>query len=190
MGLKEEVMNLGKKITTLIKSTVRSTLTGSHKRRRDDTGGDDYEEQLEALQENLADVEAKEREVANLLKKAKQEAEEAAQAGKHEEAQAKEMQAIKLEAHLNSQSTQAVALTEKLKQVEEGLAAQQDAEAKRAAAEEATKQAAEQAATIGGDIQSQSSPTASTTDDKNSTTDDTTSNGDGDLDARKSRLGG
>jgi Fic family protein len=174
-------MDIGHKISTLIKATLRRGLSPSRKERKDTSG--DPKKQLEALRRDLARVEAKERQIAELLKAAQAKAQTAMENDDREEVMAQNRLAIELETHLQNESTQAVTLTEKLKKLEEKLTAQEEADRQgKASTEEVTAQTA----AVGGDRQSKSATTiSSSSSEKTSSSDD-----DSELTARKSRLSG
>ncbi|MFQ5578337.1 MAG: hypothetical protein ACE5G8_15250, partial [Anaerolineae bacterium] len=145
-------MNIGRKLTTLIKATLRGSLSGGRKQRPSHSG--DPQAQLEALRQNLAQVEARERQVADLLKAAQAKAQDAAAGGNRREAAAQQHLAAELETHLQHQSTQAVTLTEKLQALETTLAAQAD-EGRRQTGD---IQPAAQSAAVGGNAPAQADP--------------------------------
>ena len=170
-------MNLGKKFTTLINATLRGGLP--RRRKRHGRAADTPEAQLKAIREALAQVEAKEQEVVARLKEAQAKAAAAAESGKHSEATAQQRLARELEAHLQTQSTEAIALTQKLAAIEEHLAKeQQQAQTKIAAAQETLTKA------VGGETQNsaESSPAPVENELPPANNDD--------LSARKSRLSG
>ncbi|RME51696.1 MAG: hypothetical protein D6796_00360, partial [Caldilineae bacterium] len=141
-------MDIGRKLTTLLRATVRSAFTPS--RRKGGRGGD-AESQVEAARRALAEVEAREQQIAALLKGARAKMEAAQAAGNHAEVQAQQRLIAELEAHLRTQSTDAVRLSERLKALEEALAEKQAAERRRRAAEAAAETAGSRSAAVGGE---------------------------------------
>ena len=111
-------MNLGKKLTTLLKAAIRGPRPVKQK---DASYDDDPATHLESLRQAMSDVEKKERQVAALLKAAKTKAKLAEERGNHSEVSAQNRLIAELETHLERQSTQAVALTQKLQQAEAAL---------------------------------------------------------------------
>ena len=109
-------MNLGKKLTTLLKAAIR----GPRATKQEDVS-DDPATRLESLRQAMSDVEAKERQVATLLKAAKTKAKLAEERGNQSEISAQNRLIAELETHLERQSTQAISLTEKLQQAEAAL---------------------------------------------------------------------
>lgn len=148
-------MNFGRKLSTLIRATVRGAIPSfSHPKTS--------AEKLVQLRRDLAAMEAKERELAELLKKTRREAQSAAEAGDIAAAQTKERLAAKLEAQLDAQSVRAITLSENVGLLEKAL--------KQSAAETPAPDAPSAPAE-----ESESPPPAA---------------GDDDLSARKSRLSG
>jgi len=115
-------MGFGKKLVTLINATLRGGVPRFRKHDRSPSG--DPESQLKAIQAALTEVEAKEQEVAERLKATQTKIDAAVVEGNREEAMAQRRLAHELEAHLQTQSTEAVRLSEKLAVIE----AQLDAE--------------------------------------------------------------
>ncbi len=111
-------MDLGKKLTTLLKATIRGPRPAKQKGASYD---DDPTTRLESLRKAMSDVEAKERQVANLLKAAKTKAKLAEESGNQSEVSAQNRLIAELETHLERQSAQAVSLTQKLQQAEAAL---------------------------------------------------------------------
>ena len=108
-------MRLAGKMTTLIKATLRMPTRLFSKPK-------DAESRLKTLEKELADIEAKEREIANLLKETRAKAADADTAGDATEADAQTRLAQKLETQLDTQSVQAITLSEKLKMLSQSLA--------------------------------------------------------------------
>ncbi len=108
-------MDLGKKLTTLLKAAIRGPRAAKQKGASYD---DDPATRLESLRQAMSDVEAKERQVADLLKAAKTKAKLAEENGNHSEVSAQNRLIAELETHLERQSAQAISLTEKLQQAE------------------------------------------------------------------------
>lgn len=108
-------MRLAGKMTTLIKATLRMPTRFFSKPA-------DAESRLKRLEKELADIEAKERELANLLKATHAKAADADALGDTTEADAQTRLAQKLETQLDSQSMQAITLSEKLKTFSQSLA--------------------------------------------------------------------
>jgi predicted RNase H-like nuclease (RuvC/YqgF family) len=111
-------MNLGKKLTTLLKAAIRGPRAAKQKGASYD---DDPATQLESLRQAMSDVETKERQVADLLKAAKTKAKLAEERGNHSEVSAQNRLIAELETHLERQSAQAIALDNKLQQAEAAL---------------------------------------------------------------------
>lgn len=158
-------MKFGKKLSTLINATLRFGLSRSKRKLGSDSGNP--ESNLDTLRRHLADVEAKERELAGLLKVTHAKAKLARDEGRVVDADAQQRLTTELEAHLETQSTQAIALSKKLKAMKESLEMQNKAAQQAAAGNPAS--ATDSAIDAGP-----STPPAAT--------DDT------DLSARKSRL--
>ncbi len=111
---KGEAMSFTKKLTTLIRATVRGAIPSfSHPKTS--------AEKLAQLRRDLAAMEAKERELAELLKKTRREAQTAAEAGDIASAQTKNRLAAKLEAQLDAQSVRAITLSENVNLLEKAL---------------------------------------------------------------------
>lgn len=113
-------MNLADKLKTLLSARLRSASPFKGQRRHpppEDPGG-----QLAAIRQALAEVEAKEQAVADHLRAAETKAAEAAAEGDRETARAQQRLANELQAHLETQSTQAIKLQEKLAALETKLA--------------------------------------------------------------------
>lgn len=179
-------MNFGKKLSTLIKATLRSGLSPSARGTVNQPG--DPKAQVKRLQKDLAAVEAKERQVADLLKAAQAKAQSAADSGDLEKAAAQDRLIAELESHLTNQATQTERLTEKLRGMEADLTAQdEELERRRQAAEAAAQQQPAKSMAVGEDSTSPPSepPPATETPPESSNSD-----GDPDLSARKSRLSG
>lgn len=172
-------MNLGKKLTTLINAALRSGLPRGGKSH--DRAFDNPEEQLKAIREALAQVEAKEREVAARLKETQARATAAAESDNRSEAMAQQRLARELEAHLQTQSTEAITLSRKLAAIEERLAeASEHSQDKIAAAQETITKAK----TVGGKTETHTEEGPSTVEDEPPASEDD------ELTARKSRLSG
>ncbi len=122
-------MNFSKKLSTLINATVRYGLSMPKRKLRRPKA--DPESDLDTLRRQLAEVEAKEREVADLLKVAQTETQSAREEGRATEAAARQRLVAELEAHLDTRSTQAIALSKKLKALQAAV------ETQRMAAEQA-----------------------------------------------------
>jgi hypothetical protein len=175
-------MDLIEKINTLLNATIQAKLP-HHERR---SALDQLEqEQLAAIRQALAQVEAREQEMADRLKSEQTMAEEAAQRGDQAEQQVHVRRAAELEHYLREESIQAINLEEKLAALEQKLALAKEAvekEAQKAAKrdEEATKVLAQ-----GGEATktSATNPTPPKTTVKPEFADD-----DSELAARKSRL--
>ena len=112
-------MGLGKKLSTLINATLRGGFSGRRRRYRPAKG--DPQAQLQAIQEALAEVEVKERQMADRLQETRANLEAAIDRGDREEAASQRRLAATLEAQLKTQSTEAVHLAEKLSVVEASL---------------------------------------------------------------------
>lgn len=153
-----DTMNFTKKLSTLIRATVRGAMP-SFSRPKPAT------EQLKQLRSDLAAMESKERELAELLKETRREAQSAAESGDIAAAHTKERLAAKLEAQLDVQSARAITLSENMAVLEKAL--QQPADKKSASA-----------------------PTAATPDRAESGSPPPAAARDDDLSARKSRLSG
>lgn len=108
-------MRLAGKMATLIKATLRipPRLFSRPK---------NTESHLKSLEKELADIEAKEQTLANLLKVTHTKAKEATAAGNATEADAQSRLAQKLETQLDSQSVQAITLSEKVQTLSQALA--------------------------------------------------------------------
>lgn len=134
-------MDLMEKINTLLNAAVNAKLP--HRERR--SALEQLEqEQLAAIRQALAEVELRERNMAERLKTEQAKAVEAAQSGDQAEQRAHEKRAAELEYYLRNESTQAINLEEKLAALEEKLALAKEAvekEARKAKArdEEASK---------------------------------------------------
>lgn len=161
-------MNLGDKLRTLLSARLRSASPLKGKRRHPPPA--DPGDQLAAIRQALAEVEAKEQAVADQLRATEATATEAAAKGNREAEREQQRLANELKAHLETQSTQAIKLQEKLAALEEKLAQTR---------QEAQQRLAVSSTTVGETSQSGSAPgvTAETGDDE-----------DADLTARKSRL--
>jgi len=171
-------MNLGKKLATLLNAAIRGSNPAAKAK---GISSEDPKTQLESLRQAMSDVEAKERQVAKLLEAAKVKARDAEESGSYKETAAQNRLVAELEAQLDSQSTQAISLTERLQQVEASLDAQQKEAKARAAAEEKSIRAAE----AEGNEQTQSLAIPQKSTDQPTSDDDNP-----DLNARKSRLSG
>ena len=107
-------MSFAKKLSTLIRATVHSALPTFS---RPKTSA----EKLAQLRRDLAAMEAKERELAELLKKTRREAQAAAESGDIAAARTKERLAAKLESQLDAQSVRAITLSENVDLLEKAL---------------------------------------------------------------------
>ncbi len=107
-------MRLAGKMATLIKATLRMPTHLFSK-------PEDAQARLNTLEKELADIEAKERELANLLKATRAKAAEANSAGDTTKADAQTRLAQKLETQLDTQSVQAIMLSEKVKTLSQAL---------------------------------------------------------------------
>ena len=107
-------MRLAGKMATLIKATMRipARLLSRPK---------DARARLNALEKELADIEAKEQELAELFKTAQAKAEHASNMGNIAEADALTQVARKLETQLDSQSVQAIMVSENVKVLSQAL---------------------------------------------------------------------
>ncbi len=122
-------MNLLEKIELLINATTRSKLP----RRRRHSVLDEHEEKLLAeSRQAVAEVEAKERGLAERIKVERDQAEVAAQQGDRANERAHRRRAAEVERHLEQESIQAIDLEEKLAALEEKLAQAQEAVDKKA----------------------------------------------------------
>lgn len=134
-------MDLMEKINTLLNAAVNAKLP--HRERR--SALEQLEqEQLAAIRQALAEVELRERNMAERLKTEQAKVVEAAQSGDQAEQRTHEKRAAELEYYLRNESTQAINLEEKLAALEEKLALAKEAvekEARKAKArdEEASK---------------------------------------------------
>ncbi len=134
-------MDLMTKINTLINATVRSGLSPRERR----SALDELErEQLEAIRRALAEVNAREQEMAGRVQAEQSQAEAAAQRGDLTEQRTHERRMAEIERHLNTEMTQAINLEAQLAALEEKLALAKEAvekEAQKAAVrdEEASK---------------------------------------------------
>jgi chromosome segregation ATPase len=173
-------MHLGKKLSTLINATLRGGLPRG--RRRFSATPGDPEAQLETVRRALADVEAKERAVADRLQETQDRLNEAIEQGDEAEVSAQRRLARELESHLQTQSTEALRLSEKLAVIEDRLAE----ELKRTTQKLADAQESVAQAAAGG--QEITSSAASQPLSQDDTAEDTASDDDDDLAARKSRL--
>lgn len=111
-------MGLGKKLVTLINATIRG---GLPQRRQHRVNQNDPTGQLETVRQALAAVELQERAVAEKLKETQANVEEALTQGNSEVVAAQRKLAQKLETQLQTQSTEAIALSEKLAAIEQAL---------------------------------------------------------------------
>ena len=166
-------MSLGKKLATLINATLRG---GLPQRQRFRINEDDPDGQLKAIREALAAVEIQERAVAEKLKETETKLETALDEGDRDEVVNQRRLARELEAQLQTQSTEAITLSEKLAAIEAVLTEQraeveQDIQENQAQLDQQT-----QLDQIKGNQPSEDI--------------DNTNNNDEDLDARKSRLSG
>jgi len=107
-------MNFTKKLSTLIQATVHGAMPSFSRPKP-------TAEKLVQLRRELETVDAKERELAELLKKTRREAQSAAEAGDIAAAQTKERLAAKLETRLDTQSVQAITLSENVSLLEKVL---------------------------------------------------------------------
>lgn len=122
-------MDLMEKINTLLSAAVNAKLP--HRERR--SALEQLEqEQLAAIRQALAEVELRERNMAERLKTEQVQAEEAAQRGDQTEQQAHQKRATELEYYLRHESLQAINLEEKLTALEEKLALAKEAVEKEA----------------------------------------------------------
>jgi hypothetical protein len=122
-------MDLMEKINTLLNAAVNAKLP--HRERR--SALEQLEqEQLAAIRQALAEVELRERNMAERLKTEQSKAVEAAQSGDQVEQRAHEKRAAELEYYLRNESTQAINLEEKLAALEEKLALAKEAVEKEA----------------------------------------------------------
>jgi hypothetical protein len=134
-------MDLMDKINTLFSAAVNAKLP--HRERR--SALEQLEqEQLAAIRQALAEVELRERNMAERLKTEQIQVQEAAQRGDQLEQRAHEKRAAELDYYLRNESLQAIDLEEKLSALEEKLALAKEAvekEARKAKAidEEASK---------------------------------------------------
>lgn len=108
-------MRFAGKMATLIKATLRMPTHLFSK-------PEDAQARLTALEKELADIEAKEQSLANLLKATQAKAKEADAAGDTTEADAQMRLAQKLETQLDTQSVQAITLSENVKVLSQALA--------------------------------------------------------------------
>ncbi len=173
-------MSLGKKLSTLINAALRGGLPRRRKRRR--VASDDAEAQLKAIREALAEVEIKERQVAEQLKAARAKTKAAAESGTREEEVAQRRMADELETHLETQSTEATRLAQKLTEIENQLAEKREqVEDNIATAQEVITRSQ----ITGGKTEEHSEEVSVVGDEEITTADD-----EDDLAARKSRLSG
>ena len=122
-------MDILKKLETLLNATTRARLP----RRQRRSALDEFEqEQLSAIRQALAEVESRERDMAERLKTEQTQAAEAEQRGDRAEQRAHEQRAAELERHLQNESIQAINLEEKLAALEENLALAKEAVEKQA----------------------------------------------------------
>ena len=172
-------MGLAKKLATLINATIRG---GLPQRRRHRIDADDPHGQLEAIRQALAEVERQEQIVADKLKETQLNVENAIAAGDQETVTAQRNLARKLETQLESQSTEAITLSEKLAVIEQTIAEQrQEATSTIADADHVLNPANESLADSNPEPTHNQSAKSTTT----ATTDD-----DAELADRKSRLSG
>ncbi len=155
-------MDIGKKLTTLIKAAVH---VGDPLRQKKYAA--DPNAQLQLLRKSLADVEKQERKLADMLKVARTKAQLAAEQGDQTQAKAEQRLVAELKAQLDVQSVRAITLTEKLTALEAHLTPKKDPTPRRSDAAIAADATPTR--------QSTSSPPASRDEDS-------------DLTARKSRL--
>ena len=174
-------MSFGKKLSTLINATLRGGFPRRRKRRR--AASDDAEAQLKAIREALAEVEVKERQVAEQLKAARAKTKAATESGNRAEEVAQRRMADELETHLETQSIEATHLAEKLTEIENRLAEEREqVEDNIATAQEVITRSQ----VTGGETEERGEEVPVIGDEETPTTDD---DGDGDdLAARKSRL--
>lgn len=122
-------MDLMEKFNTLLNAAVSARLP--HRERR--SALEQLEqEQLTEIRQALAEVELRERNMAERLKTEQVKAEEAAQRGDQLEKQAHEKRAAELDYYLRNESRQAINLEEKLAALEEKLALAKEAVEKEA----------------------------------------------------------
>ena len=107
-------MNFARKLSTLIRASVRGAMPAFSRPKS-------AAEKLAQLRRDLAAMEAKERELAELLKKTRREAQTAAEAGDVAAAETKKRLAAKLEAQLDAQSVRAITLSENVTVLEKAL---------------------------------------------------------------------
>ncbi len=107
-------MNFARKLSTLIRASVRGAMPAFSRPKS-------AAEKLAQLRRDLAAMEAKERELAELLKKTRREAQAAAEAGDVAAAETKKRLAAKLEAQLDAQSVRAITLSENVTVLEKAL---------------------------------------------------------------------
>ncbi|MEM7034852.1 MAG: hypothetical protein AAF629_35250 [Chloroflexota bacterium] len=166
-------MSLGKKLATLINATLRG---GLPQRRRFQVDMDDPDGQLSAIREALQAVELQERNVAEKLKQTKANVDAAIDQGDQTEVDNQRRLIRELETQLETQSTEAITLSEQLAAIEAVLTEQ------RAAAKDKIAVAEDHLS------QPENAPAE---DDVNHNTDTRdTDNHDEELSARKSRLSG
>lgn len=138
-------MNLGKKLAALINAGLRGARPRQGQRRHAPEA--DPAGQIEAVRQALAEVEARERAVADQLQATEASAAEAAAQGDRETARRQQRLARELKAHLATQSTQTGQLQARLAALEEQLdQTRRDAGERLAASSEAEETAAEPAA--------------------------------------------
>lgn len=138
-------MNLGKKLATLINAGLRGARPRRGQRRHAPEA--DPAGQIEAVRRALAEVEARERAVADQLQATEASAAEAAAQGDRETARRQQRLARELKAHLATQSTQTGQLQARLAALEEQLdQTRREAETRLAASGEAAETAGEPAA--------------------------------------------
>ncbi len=122
-------MDLMEKINTLLSAAVNAKLP--HRERR--SALEQLEqEQLASIRQALAEVELRERNMAERLQNEQAKAAEAAQSGDQAEQRAHEKRAAELEYYLRNESLQAINLEEKLAALEEKLALAKEAVEKEA----------------------------------------------------------
>lgn len=108
-------MNFGSKLLTLIKVTLR----GSPRPQSAGSTPGDAKEQLQRLQKDMAQVEANEQRIADLLKAAQAKAQQAADGGNYAEAARQDRLAAELEDRLRNQTAQTQQLAQKIDRLAE-----------------------------------------------------------------------
>ncbi len=124
-------MDLLRKVEALLNATARA---GLPRRRRRSPLDEEETRVINEVRQALAEVEVRERQMAERLKTEHVQAAQAAQRGDRAEQQAHEQRAAELERHLERESIQAINLEEKLAALEEKLALAREAVDKQAQA--------------------------------------------------------